>query len=126
MSMQPSGRQVENEDKEMIVTMVCLILLNIKIMKQLCFHPRLNLLPATLVLAADDLIHFIISAGITYVGIGALGWYLFGGVHPMFQTLFITLGTQFELLLGNFPEGWTVCAGPAVRGRGLSPAVFCA
>ena len=103
----------------MVITMIILVVMNIKIMKQLCAHPRLNLLPATLVRALDDLIHFIISAGITYFGIGALGWFMFGGHHPQFRTFWVTLGTQFELLLGNFPDGWQVWGPVKLRsGRG--------
>ena len=56
--------------------------------------------------AADNLVHFVCSAGVGFMGIAVIGWYMFGGFHPQFRSLYITLGTQFQLLLGNFPDAW--------------------
>ena len=98
--------QVTIEHRLSAVTMFLMICMLVNIIRHMRAHPRLNLLPATLVAASNDLINFLISAGVIYLGTASLGWYMFSSYSNQFATFPRTLGTQAELLLGSFPEGW--------------------
>ena len=70
-------------------------------------HPRLALLTGTMANAMDDLLHTAILTSVLMLCFAGIGTWRFGSEYEQYADFETTLQTEFELLFGEFQEGWT-------------------
>jgi len=70
-------------------------------------HPRLALLTGTLSNALDDLFHTAFLTCALMLCFAGIGTWRFGSTYDAYSDFETTLQTQFELLFGEFQDGWT-------------------
>ena len=68
-------------------------------------HPRIAVLYKTITAAGDDLFHFLIVFGVLYTQMASLATWMFGSSLPEFRSMSVSMRTQFEMIIGDFPFG---------------------
>ena len=82
-----------------------IILLVVRLVLSLDFHPKIGLVSRTIKRAANDLAHFVFLFGIIFVIYTASAYLIIGNVVEEFSSMEEALQSLFTLLLGEM-EPW--------------------
>lgn len=85
---------------------IILIVSLLRVIQCTALHPRLALLTGTLHKATDDLVHAALLIGLLMGCFAGIATWRFGSEIAAFGTFSLTMQTQFEMLFGEFPDGW--------------------
>jgi len=97
-------------DAEANINQLCnvlLILMLFRVILATNVHPRLALLTGTIGRSLDDMWHttlLVVTLNLIFAGIAS---WRFGSDYDNFETINVTLQTQFMMLFGTFPDNWT-------------------
>ena len=95
------------EEKMMNSLCYAILLVNLlRVIQCTSVHPRLALLTGTLANAADDLWHTAILTSVLMLCFAGIGQWRFGNTREDFGDFETALRTEFQMLFGEFPEGW--------------------
>ena len=97
-------------EQEKSLTTLCLVILLIslvRIISSMDCHPRLALLTSTLYNALDDLRHSMIIILLLMSAFACISAWRFGEKFDYFADFGTSFFTNFTMLFGDFPEGWT-------------------
>ena len=95
------------EEKMMNTLCNAILLVNLlRVIQCTSVHPRLALLTGTLSNAADDLWHTAILTCMLMLCFAGIGQWRFGNTREDFGDYETALRTEFQMLFGEFPEGW--------------------
>jgi hypothetical protein len=87
--------------------MVVLIVLMTRLIFATSVHPRIGLLPSSLGHSFDDLIHFFMIFLLLFLLFAILAAWILGDSRPGFVNLTTACATQFNMMIGELPEGWS-------------------
>ena len=99
--LQDTSELVSLRGMQSFVNGVALLLLILRLLKNLDFQPRLGLVTRTLSSAIENLTHFLIVFGLVFFSYSVMGHLAFGGELEKFHTLLLSMHTCFSVLLGD-------------------------
>jgi len=95
------------EDELDTLANYCMFFLLLRLIMATNIHPRLASLTGTLGRSLDDMWHTSLLVCLLMFCFAAIATWRFGDQHVQFADFSTSLQTQFEMLIGDFPDAWT-------------------
>lgn len=101
-------QRVRVEDIYKGIAYVIIVMSIVRLIMHLSIHPRIGFITQTVVVARDNIVHFLFVMILVCSILAWIGWWSFGPDNELFSTYFYALDTIAKMVLGEFPveEPW--------------------
>eukprot|EP00277_Geminigera_cryophila_P048225 CAMPEP_0173089162 /NCGR_PEP_ID=MMETSP1102-20130122/25653_1 /TAXON_ID=49646 /ORGANISM="Geminigera sp., Strain Caron Lab Isolate" /LENGTH=679 /DNA_ID=CAMNT_0013972779 /DNA_START=41 /DNA_END=2080 /DNA_ORIENTATION=+ len=100
-------RILAQENASELLGLLVLLVMMARLITVTRVHPRVGLIPSSLMYGFDDLIHFVGIFIVLFLMFAVLATWTMGSSREEFVDVPTSCATQFNMMIGGLPDGWS-------------------